>query len=76
MFKSGLTQQLCQNLISHYSLKKAGQLSNSLPFVYVGGNQIKFVTDVIQGEVSKNDVFAVGMAEDGFIELLAFEEDE
>ena len=43
------------------------------PFVYVDSSSIKLVTGVVEEE-GPDGIFALSLAEDGFVEMLSFSE--
>ncbi len=75
MFKSGVTSAVYRNFLESYqSLKSSPQQPNT-PFVYVDENTVKLVTEVVSyGNSVDKGVFAVSVAEDGWMEFLAFNE--
>lgn len=77
MFKSPLTRSQYQQFVSDYqSVSNQAQSKSSnmtTAFVYVDKEHVRLVTDVMD-ELSDEGVFAVSIAEDGWMELLAVSE--
>ncbi|MBY0516214.1 MAG: hypothetical protein K2P81_04860 [Bacteriovoracaceae bacterium] len=75
MFKAPLTAFVVANFLSNYqSLEAPSPIpdSPSEPFVYVDANGVKLVTSVVDGQHAETDgVFALSVAEDGWVEMLA-----
>lgn len=76
MFKAPLTAFVVANFISSYqSFASPSPYQSTEPFVYVDHNGVKLVTNVLD---EKNDggegVFALSMAQDGWVEMLALHE--
>ncbi len=72
-YRSGLTHQIVEDFTSNYqSLKSSKELSQ--PFVYVSSDgEMKLITDYLEAG-SEDSIFAVTVAEDGWMEYLAFHE--
>lgn len=74
-FKSGLTNQAFQELKSSFQsscstfLSKKSAGNNA--FVYVDDHGVKYLAETLNSE---DDVFAISIAEDGYMEMLAFSE--
>jgi hypothetical protein len=59
---------------SSYQQLQPSENSNQ-PFVYVDPNGlVKFLTSVVEDSDQNSDIFAVSVAEDGFMEFLALQE--
>lgn len=77
-FKSGLTQQMFLEFKSSINQKKSkikNQSSSSLhhssaAFVYVDDQGVKYVANLLTDLEDEDDVFALSVAEDGFMEIL------
>lgn len=74
MFKAPLTATVVASFLSSYQSlqhERPNHESNA-PFVYVDENGVKLVTNVVSEESdSENGIFALSMAEDGWMEMLA-----
>lgn len=78
MYKTPLTATVFKDFSSCYQQFSSQTLQtpeNHQPFVYVDASGVKLVTDMIDGENEVSDgVFALSMAEDGWVEMLALYE--
>lgn len=74
MRKSTKTETLVNQFASSYQTIPALDPSQK-PFVYVDhdGN-VKLLTDMVDGQKNKDGIFAVSVANDGWMEFLAFTE--
>ncbi|WPU65509.1 hypothetical protein [Peredibacter starrii] len=76
MYKAPLTATVFKDFSScyqHFSSQKSRNPDQ--PFVYVDASGVKLVTDVVDAEATASDgVFALSMAQDGYIEMLALYE--
>ena len=76
MYKAPLTATVFKDFsscYSHFSSKNSNNLEQ--PFVYVDADGVKLVTGVVGEENSASEgVFALSMAEDGWVEMLAMYE--
>lgn len=76
MYKAPLTATVFKDFsscYSHFSSKNSS--SPEQPFVYVDADGVKLVTGVVGEENSASEgVFALSMAEDGWVEMLAMYE--
>lgn len=77
ILKSSLSNALYQEFLDSYQSynTQTQSNSNSKPFVYVdpeGG--IKIITDVVDSFGGENEIFALSVANDGFVEFLAFQD--
>lgn len=75
MFKAPITSLIVANFIASYqSISSSPTFNTNDPFVYADKDGVKLVTNVVD---EMNDcvdgVFALSMAEDGFVEMLAVE---
>ena len=75
LLKSALSATLFDEFSSSYQSYNPSETSESKPFVYVDteGN-IKLLTDMVDDDGSEEGIFAVSMAEDGWMEYLALQE--
>ena len=72
MLKSGVSTSLYNEFVTSYQSYYQPQLNTEKPFVFVGDDgQFKLVTDFVCDD-SDGEIFAVSMAEDGWMEFLAF----
>ncbi|MFP5458263.1 MAG: hypothetical protein ACLGG7_05970 [Bacteriovoracia bacterium] len=79
MFKAPLTAFVVANFLSTYQSLEKPSIANlpSEPFVYVDSYGVKLVTNVVDGEKAEQDgVFALSIAEDGWVEMLAIHEQQ
>jgi hypothetical protein len=72
LLKSGITTALYDEFVSTYQSYHHNQQTTEKPFVYVGDDgMVKYVTNVVDIE-DDGEIFAVSVAEDGWMEFLAF----
>ncbi|MBL7665496.1 MAG: hypothetical protein JNM93_10220 [Bacteriovoracaceae bacterium] len=72
LFKSGVTASLYKSFISSYQSFDTQKSQSTKPFVYVDQSAVKLITDVLgKHNVDDEGVFAVSVAEDGWVEFLA-----
>ena len=73
LLKSTLSQNIFNNFLSHYQTYHSDE-KNEKPFVYVDqSGAIKLLTNVVDdGDNTQSGLFAVSVAEDGWIEFLTF----
>lgn len=78
MFKAPLTATVVTDFISSYqSLHHERRSPNNSPFVYVDQNGVKLVTNIVNEESDDQDgIFALSVAEDGWMEMLAFHDQQ
>lgn len=73
MYKAPLTATVFKDFsscYSHFSSQKSQNLDQ--PFVYVDADGVKLLTGVVDEENEATDgVFALSMAQDGWVEMLA-----
>lgn len=77
LYKAPLTATVVTDFLSSYqSLFSQDQNSEAaIPFVYVDQNGVKLVTSVVGEESDNTDgIFALSMAGDGWMEMLAFQD--
>ena len=76
MYKAPLTATVFKDFSSCYQHFTSAQAHNfEQPFVYVDADGVKLVTDVVSDEGNATDgVFALSMAGDGYVEMLAMHE--
>lgn len=76
MYKAPLTATVFKDFSScyqHFTSQKSR--SSDQPFVYVDSSGVKLVTDVVDENGADQDgIFALSMAQDGWIEMLAIYE--
>lgn len=77
ILKSSLSNALYQEFLDSYQTcnSQSKPHSDHKPFVYVdpeGG--IKIITDVVDSFGGENEIFALSVANDGFVEFLAFQD--
>lgn len=76
MYKTHLTATVFKDFSScyqHFTSQKSK--SPDQPFVYVDASGVKLVTNVVDDMGSSGDgVFALSMAQDGFVEMLTLHE--
>lgn len=72
MYKAPLTATVFKDFSSCYSqFSSPEQATVSSPFVYVDSEGVKLVTSVVEEDNSSDGVFALSVAEDGWVEMLA-----
>lgn len=76
MYKAPLTATVFKDFSSCYQHFASQNSPNfDQPFVYVDSDGVKLVTGVVDENADMNDgIFAMSMAEDGFVEMLAIHE--
>lgn len=76
MYKTHLTATVFKDFSSCYQHFTSQQSkSPDQPFVYVDASGVKLVTNVVDDLSATSDgVFALSMAQDGFVEMLAINE--
>lgn len=77
MYKAPLTATVFKDFSSCYSQfsSQSSQVPEQQPFVYVDEAGVKLVTNVVSEENSASDgVFALSVAQDGWVEMLAMYE--
>lgn len=76
LYKTHLTATVFKDFSScyqHFTSQKAK--SPDQPFVYVDADGVKLITNVVDDEFAGSDgVFALSMAQDGFVEMLTLHE--
>jgi hypothetical protein len=76
LYKAPLTATVFKDFSScyqHFS-SQTSSASPSQPFVYVDSSGVKLVTGVVDEMSGPEGVFAMSMAEDGWVEMLAIYE--
>ena len=73
LYKTHLTATVFKDFSSCYQHFTSSQTPHSNPFVYVDASGVKLVTDVIDDE-SGEGIFALSVAQDGWVEMLAINE--
>ena len=75
MYKTHLTATVFKDFSSCYQHFTSQQSkSPDQPFVYVDASGVKLVTNVVDDLAAGDGVFALSMAQDGFVEMLAIHE--
>ena len=76
MYKTHLTATVFKDFSSCYQHFTSQQTkSPEQPFVYVDASGVKLITNVVDDEsVGGDGVFALSMAQDGFVEMLTLHE--
>lgn len=75
MYKAPLTATVFKDFSSCYQHFTSSSAASSVqPFVYVDSFGVKLVTNVVEKMTAKDGVFALAMAEDGWVEMLAIYE--
>lgn len=72
MFITGTTKRSYREFLSNYQTLSTQSRSSCQPFVFVDTNEIRLVTSMVDElNTAEDDIFAVSIAEDGWMELLA-----
>ncbi len=75
MYKTHLTATVFKDFSScyqHFTSQKSTHSES--PFVYVDASGVKLITDVVDDQDSAGEgIFALSMAQDGFVEMLALQ---
>lgn len=77
MYKAPLTATVFKDFSScyqHFSAQPSASPSQHQPFVYVDSAGVKLVTSVVEEQDGPDGVFALSMAHDGWVEMLALYE--
>lgn len=75
MYKAPLTATVFKDFSSCYQhFTSESSPDYSQPFVYVDASGVKLVTSVVDEQDAPNGVFALSMAQDGWMEMLALHE--
>ena len=75
MLKSSLSNTIFNHFSSNYQQLEKTKQHSSQPFVYVDPNgSVKFLTNIVEDGSDESDIFAVSVAEDGWMEFLALQE--
>lgn len=75
MYKAPLTATVFKDFSSCYQHFASQNQDISGPFVYVDSSGVKLVTSVVGDSKDVTDgIFALSVAEDGWVEMLAFYE--
>ena len=75
LFISSTTKKSFEDFLSNYQTMSTQPQAHSQPFVFVDTNEIKLVTSLVDElDTAEDSIFAVSMAEDGWMELLALHE--
>ena len=74
MLKSSLSHSLFNQFTSSYQAYSQNNKSHN-PFVYVDTNgNVKLLTSVVEDDGTQDGIFAVSIAEDGWVEFLALQD--
>ena len=74
MYKAPLTASVFKDFSSCYQhfTSKSSSIESDQPFVYVDAQGVKVLTSVMEGmDASPHGVFALSVAQDGFVQMLA-----
>ena len=77
ILKSKLSNNLYESFVATYQtcLPAKVSLQYDQPFVYVSPDgEIRLVTEMMNSKGGEDEIFAVSIANDGFVEFLAFHE--
>lgn len=83
ILKSSLSRELFQNFVSTYQICNQDQTTEVLtmqqqltkPFVYVNNDgSMRLITNVVDSIGGDDEIFALSIAQDGYMEFLAFQE--
>lgn len=75
MYKAPLTATVFKDFSSCYQHFSSQKSSNSeQPFVYVDSYGVKLVTNVVDESAHEDEIFALSMAQDGWVQTLALSE--
>lgn len=70
---TGSTKSILNSFVSSYPNVDVN-LKNSLPYVYVGEGEVKLIAKEVNFKEENSTVFALAVAQDGFIEILKLDE--
>ncbi|HXH73988.1 MAG TPA: hypothetical protein VNJ08_03435 [Bacteriovoracaceae bacterium] len=75
MYKAPLTATVFKDFSSCYQhFTSQASSEHSQPFVYVDSTGVKLVTGIVDEQEAPYGVFALSMAQDGWMEMLALHE--
>lgn len=75
MLKSSISSSLFQNFVSSYQKFQSTDSTTDIPFVYVDSDgSFHLLTNVIDQNGSADGIFALSMAENGWMEFLALQD--
>jgi hypothetical protein len=77
LYKAPLTATVFKDFSScyqHFTSRPHQSSVQSQPFVYVDAEGVKLVTSVVDEQDAPDGVFALSMAEDGWVQMLALSE--
>ena len=78
MYKAPLTASVFKDFSAcyqHFTASSKNSVSIDQPFVYVDSSGVKLVTNVVDHcEQSEDGIFAISVAQDGWVEMLAMYE--
>ena len=76
LYKAPLTATVFKDFSAcyqHFASQKSSP-SHDQPFVYVDSSGVKLVTNVVEEDANNDGIFALSVAEDGWVEMLAMYE--
>jgi hypothetical protein len=76
LYKAPLTATVFKDFSACYQHFASQQSStpHDQPFVYVDSSGVKLVTNVVEEDANNDGIFALSVAEDGWVEMLAMYE--
>lgn len=76
LFKAPLTASVVSQFLSSFRSLQSPQISSlDQPYVYVDADGVKLVTSIAhEGDQDENGIFALSVAQDGWVEMLATQE--
>jgi len=74
LFKTKMTQSLFSDFSASYQSFSTTEKNSSSPYVYVDQDGVRLLTDVVDENGAQDGVFAVALAQDGWVEMLALYE--
>lgn len=73
LLKSSLTRNLFNQFTTNYQTLELENYSLTQPFIYVDNDgSIKLLTDMVKNSCGEDDIFAVSVGEDGWMQYLAY----
>lgn len=73
LLKSSITRNLFNEFTTNYQTLELENYSIAQPFIYVDNDgSIKLLTDMVKNCDGDDDIFAVSVGEDGWMEYLAY----
>ena len=74
MFKAKLTQSLFSDFSDSYQSFSSPKKDQYAPFVYADQDGVRLLTNMVEENEEADGVFAVAVAQDGWVEMLALYE--